>query len=78
MDGAQPPTKRGSWLVALMERTECRAEIGRVVPVARLVQPTTLMGCTLDFRAGLYVKLRRYTAFGPHGAYRVAGLGFFE
>ena len=61
----------GDRLVTLMEYTECQAESCRVVPVARLVLPATLMGRTLDLRAGL--ELRHRAAFGPHGAYQVAG-----
>src|SRR5205809_4734510 len=39
----------------LHEYAECRAEFGRVVLVARLVLPATLMEYTLVFRAGLCV-----------------------
>src|SRR6266540_307104 len=39
----------------LHEYAECRAEFGRVVPVARLVLPATLMEYTLIFQAGLCV-----------------------
>ena len=39
----------GGRLVTLVEYTECQVEIARVVPVAQLVLPATLMGRTLDF-----------------------------
>src|SRR6266540_4267253 len=37
----------------LHEYAECRAEFGRVVPVARLILPATLMEYTLVFRVKL-------------------------
>ena len=46
----------GDRLVTRVECTECRAESYRVVPVAQLVLPATLMGRTLGFQAGLCIK----------------------
>src|SRR5436190_958655 len=42
----------------LHEYAECRAECGRVVPVARSVLPATLMGYTLVFSSRTFVLCR--------------------